>query len=220
MKFFVDTANLEQIKEAQDLGVLDGVTTNPSLMAREGIYGEQAILNHYKTICNLIDGDVSAEVIATDFEGMLKEAAVLSELDAQIVVKLPLIKNGIKACRALSDKGIKTNVTLVFSVGQALLAAKAGATYVSPFIGRLDDISTDGLHLISEIRDVYDNYGFETEILAASVRHTMHIVDCAKIGADVVTSPLSAIEGLLKHPLTDSGLKTFLEDHKKSSAKS
>ena len=214
MKFFIDTADLKQIEEAQALGVLDGVTTNPSLMAKEGIKGETNIINHYKAICEIVDGDVSAEVISTDFDGMVREGEALAALHPQIVVKLPMIKDGIKACRYFSAKGIKTNVTLVFSVGQALLAAKAGATYVSPFIGRLDDISTDGLHLISEIREVYDNYGFETEILAASVRHTMHIVDCAKIGADVMTGPLSAIEGLLRHPLTDSGLAKFLEDAK------
>lgn len=215
MKFFIDTADLEQIKEAQALGVLDGVTTNPSLMAKVGIKGQENIINHYKAICEIVDGDVSAEVISTDFDGMVKEGEALAALNPQIVVKLPMIKDGIKACKYFSEKGIKTNVTLVFSVGQAILAAKAGATYVSPFIGRLDDISTDGLHLINEIREVYDNYLFETEILAASVRHTMHIVDCAKIGADVMTGPLSAIEGLLKHPLTASGLATFLEDAKK-----
>jgi len=212
MKFFIDTANLSQIKEAQDLGVLDGVTTNPSLMAKEGITGLDNIMKHYVDICNIVDGDVSAEVIATDFEGMIREGEALAELHDQIVVKLPMIKDGIKACKYFSEKGIKTNVTLVFSVGQALLAAKAGATYVSPFIGRLDDISTDGLNLISEIRHIYDNYSFETQILAASVRHTMHIIDCAKLGADVMTGPLSAIEGLLKHPLTDIGLAKFLED--------
>lgn len=215
MKFFIDTANLNQIKEAQDLGVLDGVTTNPSLMAKEGITGSENILNHYKAICSIVDGDVSAEVISTDFDGMIKEGEMLSALNPQIVVKLPMIKAGVKACKYFSDKGIKTNVTLVFSVGQAILAAKAGATYVSPFIGRLDDISTDGLNLISEIRHVYDNYGFNTQILAASVRHTMHVIDCAKIGADVMTGPLSSIEGLLKHPLTDIGLAKFLEDFKK-----
>ncbi|MCX7552153.1 fructose-6-phosphate aldolase [Xanthomarina sp. F2636L] len=215
MKFFIDTANLGQIKEAQDLGVLDGVTTNPSLMAKEGITGHDNILKHYVDICNIVDGDVSAEVISTDFEGMIREGEALAELHEQIVIKLPMIKDGIKACKYFSDKGIKTNVTLVFSPGQALLAAKAGATYVSPFIGRLDDISTDGLNLIAEIRHIYDNYGFETEILAASVRHTMHIIDCAKLGADVMTGPLSAIEGLLKHPLTDIGLAKFLEDFKK-----
>ncbi|EMQ94244.1 MULTISPECIES: fructose-6-phosphate aldolase [Xanthomarina] len=215
MKFFIDTANLDQIRDAQDLGVLDGVTTNPSLMAKEGITGHDNILKHYVDICNIVDGDVSAEVISTDFEGMVREGEALAELHEQIVIKLPMIKDGVKACKYFSDKGIKTNVTLVFSPGQALLAAKAGATYVSPFIGRLDDISTDGLNLIAEIRHIYDNYGFATEILAASVRHTMHIIDCAKLGADVMTGPLSAIEGLLKHPLTDSGLAKFLEDYKK-----
>ena len=215
MKFFIDTANLNQIKEAQDLGVLDGVTTNPSLMAKEGITGSENILNHYREICSIVDGDVSAEVISTDFDGMIKEGEMLSDLNPQIVVKLPMIQAGVKACKYFSDKGVKTNVTLVFSVGQAILAAKAGATYVSPFIGRLDDISTDGLNLISEIRHVYNNYGFDTQILAASVRHTMHVIDCAKIGADVMTGPLSSIEGLLKHPLTDIGLAKFLEDFKK-----
>ena len=215
MKFFIDTANLNQIKEAQDLGVLDGVTTNPSLMAKEGITGDENILNHYKSICNLVDGDVSAEVISTDYEGMVKEGEALSALNPQIVVKLPMIKAGVKACKYFSDKGIRTNVTLVFSSGQALLAAKAGATYVSPFIGRLDDISSDGLNIIAEIRHIYDNYGFATEILAASVRHTMNVIDCAKLGADVMTGPLSSIEGLLRHPLTDSGLAKFLEDYKR-----
>lgn len=215
MKFFIDTANLDQIREAQALGILDGVTTNPSLMAKEGITGEQNILNHYKAICEIVDGDVSAEVIATDFDGMIKEGEALAALHPQIVVKLPMIADGIKACKYFSDKGIKTNVTLVFSPGQALLAAKAGATYVSPFIGRLDDVSTDGLNLIEEIRLIFDNYMFDTEILAASVRHTMHIIDCAKIGADVMTGPLSAISGLLKHPLTDIGLEKFLADYKK-----
>ncbi len=215
MKFFIDTANLEQIKEAQALGVLDGVTTNPSLMAKEGITGVDNILKHYVAICNIVDGDVSAEVIATDFAGMVKEGEALAALHPQIVVKLPMIADGVKACKYFSDKGIKTNVTLVFSAGQALLAAKAGATYVSPFIGRLDDISTDGLNLISEIRHIYDNYDFGTQILAASVRHTMHIIDCAKLGSDVMTGPLSAIKGLLKHPLTDSGLAQFLADYQK-----
>ena len=215
MKFFIDTANLADIKEAQDLGVLDGVTTNPSLMAKEGSTGQENIINHYKAICELVDGDVSAEVIATDFEGMVKEGETLAALNPQIVVKIPMTKDGIKACKYFSTKGIKTNVTLVFSVGQALLAAKAGATYVSPFIGRLDDISTDGLNLIDEIRLVYDNYLYDTEILAASVRNTMHIVNCAKIGADVMTGPLSSILGLLKHPLTDSGLAQFLADYAK-----
>ncbi|MGC6479757.1 MAG: fructose-6-phosphate aldolase [Flavobacteriaceae bacterium] len=215
MKFFIDTANLDQIKEAEALGVLDGVTTNPSLMAKEGITGQENVLNHYKAICEAVAGDVSAEVIAVDFEGMVKEGEALAVLHPQIVVKIPMIEEGVKALRYFSDKGIKTNCTLVFSAGQALLAAKAGATYVSPFIGRLDDISVDGLTLIEEIRDIYDNYAFETEILAASVRHTMHIINCAKIGADVMTGPLSAIKGLLNHPLTDKGLAQFLADHKK-----
>ena len=215
MKFFIDTANLDQIKEAQALGILDGVTTNPSLMAKEGITGAENIINHYKAICEVVDGDVSAEVIATDFDGMIAQGEELAALNPQIVVKLPMIADGVKACKYFSDKGIKTNMTLVFSAGQALLAAKAGATYVSPFIGRLDDISTDGLHLISEIRLIYDNYGFETQILAASVRHTMHIIDCAKLGSDVMTGPLNAIKGLLKHPLTDNGLAKFLADYKK-----
>tara|TARA_R110002049_G_scaffold232088_6_gene404647 strand:+ start:57 stop:710 length:654 start_codon:yes stop_codon:yes gene_type:complete len=215
MKFFIDTANLDEIAEAQALGVLDGVTTNPSLMAKEGITGKANILAHYKKICEIVDGDVSAEVISTDFDGMVKEGEALAALHPQIVVKLPVIADGIKACKYFSDKGIKTNVTLVFSVGQALLAAKAGATYMSPFLGRLDDISTDGLQLIAEIRQVYDNYGFETQILSASVRNTMHVINCAKIGSDVMTGPLSSITGLLKHPLTDSGLAKFLEDYKK-----
>ena len=215
MKFFIDTANLDQIREAQDLGVLDGVTTNPSLMAKEGITGRNNILKHYVDICNIVDGDVSAEVIATDFKEMVKEGEELAELHPQIVVKVPMIKEGVKAIKYFTDHGIRTNCTLVFSAGQALLAAKAGATYVSPFIGRLADISTDGLNLIADIRLIYDNYGFETQILAASVRHTMHVINCAKIGADVMTGPLSSIEGLLKHPLTDSGLKQFLEDYKK-----
>ena len=215
MKFFIDTANLEQIREAQLLGVLDGVTTNPSLMAKEGITGEKNIIKHYVDICNIVDGDVSAEVISVDFDGMIKEGNALAALHHQIVVKIPMIEDGIKALKYFSDKGVKTNCTLVFSSGQALLAAKAGATYVSPFIGRLDDNSTDGLDLIEDIRLVYDNYAFHTEILAASVRHTMHIVNCAKIGADVMTGPLSAIKGLLKHPLTDIGLAKFLSDHKK-----
>ncbi|MEK9531137.1 MAG: fructose-6-phosphate aldolase [Flavobacteriaceae bacterium] len=215
MKFFIDTANLEQIKEAQALGVLDGVTTNPSLMAKEGITGQDNIIAHYKSICDIVDGDVSAEVIATDFEGIVAEGEVLAALHPQIVVKVPMILEGIKAIKYFSDKGIKTNCTLVFSSGQALLAAKAGATYVSPFIGRLDDISTDGLQLIEDIRNIYDNYDFKTEILAASVRHTMHVMECAHIGADVMTGPLSAIAGLAKHPLTDIGLATFLADYNK-----
>lgn len=216
MKFFIDTANLDQIREAQDLGILDGVTTNPSLMAKEGITGEQNVINHYKAICEIVDGDVSAEVISTDYEGMVREGMKLAELHENIVVKIPMIKDGVKALKYFSDKGIKTNCTLVFSAGQALLAAKAGASYVSPFIGRLDDISSNGVQLIEQIRLIYDNYAFETEILAASVRHTMHIMDCAEIGADVMTGPLSAIVGLLKHPLTDSGLAQFLADHAKS----
>ena len=215
MKFFIDTANLEQIKEAQSLGILDGVTTNPSLMAKEGITGHENILKHYVDICSAVTGDVSAEVIATDYNGIVQEGEALAALHPQIVVKVPMIKDGIKAIRYFSDKGIKTNCTLVFSAGQAILAAKAGATYVSPFIGRLDDISTDGLNLIDEIRTIYDNYDFKTQILAASVRHTMHVIDCAKIGADVMTGPLSSIVGLLKHPLTDNGLAQFLADHKK-----
>ncbi len=215
MKFFIDTANLNDIREAEALGILDGVTTNPSLMAKEGITGKNNILKHYVDICNIVTGDVSAEVIATDLEGMIREGEELADLHEQIVVKLPMTKEGVKACKYFSDKGIKTNVTLVFSAGQALLAAKAGATYVSPFIGRLDDVSTDGMALIEEIRLIYDNYGFETEILAASVRHTMHIVNCAKLGADVMTGPLSAILGLLKHPLTDNGLAQFLADYAK-----
>ncbi len=217
MKFFIDTANLDQIKEAQDLGVLDGVTTNPSLMAKEGITGKENVINHYKAICNIVEGDVSAEVISTDYEGMIAEGEELAALDSKIVVKIPMIKDGVKALKYFSDKGIKTNCTLVFSPGQALLAAKAGATYVSPFIGRLDDISTDGLDLIEKIRIIYDNYGYETQILAASVRHTMHVINCAEIGADVMTGPLSSITGLLKHPLTDSGLAQFLADHAKAS---
>jgi transaldolase len=215
MKFFIDTANLDQIKEAQDMGILDGVTTNPSLMAKEGITGVDNIMKHYVDICNIVDGDVSAEVISTDFEGMVREGEALAELHDQIVIKLPMIKDGVKACKYFSDRGIKTNVTLVFSPGQALLAAKAGATYVSPFIGRLDDISTDGLNLIAEIRHIYDNYAFDTQILAASVRHTMHVIDCAKLGADVMTGPLKSIAGLLNHPLTDIGLEKFLADYKK-----
>ena len=215
MKFFIDTANLSQIQEAEHLGVLDGVTTNPSLMAKEGIKGEANILKHYKDICEIVQGDVSAEVIATDYEGIIKEGEALAALHPQIVIKVPMIKDGIRAIRYFSQKGIRTNCTLVFSAGQALLAAKAGATYVSPFIGRLDDVSTDGLGLIADIRLIYDNYGYETQVLAASVRHTMHIIECAKIGADVITAPLSAILGLLKHPLTDIGLEKFLTDAKK-----
>ena len=218
MKFFIDTANLAQIKEAQDLGVLDGVTTNPSLMAKEGITGEANVLDHYRAICDIVDGDVSAEVISTDFEGMVREGEILAALDEKIVVKIPMIKDGVKALKYFSNKGVKTNCTLIFSAGQALMAAKAGATYVSPFIGRLDDISTDGLGLIESIRLIFDNYAFDTEILAASVRHPMHIIECAQIGADVITGPLSAMEALMKHPLTDIGLATFLADHAKANA--
>jgi transaldolase len=218
MKFFIDTANLEQIKEAQDLGVLDGVTTNPSLMAKEGITGKENVINHYKAICDIVEGDVSAEVISTDYEGMIAEGEELAALDSKIVVKIPMIKDGVKALKYFSDRGIKTNCTLVFSPGQALLAAKAGATYVSPFIGRLDDISTDGLELIDKIRLIYDNYNFDTQILAASVRHTMHVIQCAEVGADVMTGPLSSITGLLKHPLTDIGLEKFLADYHKGNS--
>jgi transaldolase len=217
MKFFIDTANLDQIREAQDLGVLDGVTTNPSLMAKEGISGTDRVMKHYVDICEIVgDGDVSAEVIATDFDGMVKEGEDLAALHENIVVKVPMTKDGIKAIRYFTDKGIRTNCTLIFSAGQALLAAKAGASYVSPFVGRLDDISTDGIDLIEQIRTIYDNYGFDTEILAASVRHPMHIIACAEIGADVMTGPLSVILQLLKHPLTDIGLAQFLADHKKA----
>jgi transaldolase len=215
MKFFIDTANLNEIKEAYDLGVLDGVTTNPSLMAKEGIKGIDNIKNHYKAICNIVDNNVSAEVIATDLENILKEGRELAKIDDKIVVKVPMIKDGVKAIKKFSSEGIRTNCTLVFSSGQAILAAKAGASYVSPFIGRLDDISQDGLDLIVQMRQIYDNYGFETEILAASIRHTMHIIQCAEIGADVATCPLNVIMNLLKHPLTDSGLEKFLADHKK-----
>lgn len=214
MKFFVDTANLDEIKELNDLGILDGVTTNPSLMAKVGVKGRENVLNHYKAICDLVDGDISAEVIATDFEGMVKEGEELAALHPNIVVKVPMIREGIKAIKYFSDKGIRTNCTLIFSVGQAILAAKAGASYISPFLGRLDDVSTDGLNLIEEIVTVYDNYGFDTEILAASIRHPMHIVDCAKLGADVVTVPAKALEALFNHPLTDIGLAKFLEDYK------
>ena len=216
MKFFIDTANLDQIKEAQSLGILDGVTTNPSLMAKEGIKGDAKIKQHYIDICQAVDGDVSAEVIATDFEGIVKEGEALAALHSQIVVKVPMIKEGIKAIKYFSSKGIRTNCTLIFSAGQALLAAKAGASYVSPFLGRLDDVSTDGINLIHEIRTIFDNYLFETEILAASIRHPMHIIDCAKIGSDVMTGPLSAITALINHPLTDIGLEKFLADHAKN----
>jgi transaldolase len=215
MKFFIDTANLHEIQEAQDLGVLDGVTTNPSLMAKEGITGAENILKHYKAICEIVEGDVSAEVIAIDLEGMIREGEELVKIDDKIVVKIPMTKEGVKALKYFSDKGIRTNCTLIFSAGQALLAAKAGATYVSPFVGRLDDISTDGVGLIAQIMHIYGNYGYETQVLAASVRHPMHIIQCAEAGAHVMTGPLSAIEALLKHPLTDIGLAKFLADYNK-----
>lgn len=215
MKFFIDTANLNEIREAQELGILDGVTTNPSLMAKEGISGKNNVYKHYKAICDIVDGDVSAEVIATDYKGMIEEGEELITIDPKIVVKIPMIKDGIKAIKYFSQKGIRTNCTLVFSAGQALLAAKAGATYVSPFIGRLDDISQDGMELIAQIVGIYRNYDYQTEVLAASVRHTMHLISCAEVGADVVTCPLNVITGLLNHPLTDSGLAKFLADHKK-----
>src|SRR5690349_7436071 len=215
MKFFIDTANLSQIKEAHDLGVLDGVTTNPSLMAKEGIGGADKVRAHYKAICDIVDNNVSAEVISTEFDAMIKEGKELAKIDDKIVVKVPMIKDGVKAIKKFSSEGIRTNCTLVFSPGQAILAAKAGASYMSPFIGRLDDIAQDGLELIAQIRLIYDNYGFDTEILAASVRHTIHLIKCAEIGADVATCPLNVITGLLKHPLTDSGLEKFLADHKK-----
>jgi transaldolase len=215
MKFFIDTANLAEIKEAYDLGVLDGVTTNPSLMAKEGIKGAEGIKSHYKAICNIVDNNVSAEVIATDLENIMKEGRELAKIDDKIVVKVPMIKDGVKAIKKFSSEGIRTNCTLVFSPGQAILAAKAGASYVSPFIGRLDDISQDGVQFIAQLRQIYDNYSFETEILAASIRHTMHLIQCAEIGADVATCPLNVIMALLKHPLTDSGLEKFLADHKK-----
>ena len=218
MKFFIDTANLDQIKEAQDLGILDGVTTNPSLMAKEGISGEDKVIAHYKAICDIVDDNVSAEVIAVTYDEIIKEGEALAALDAKIVVKVPMIKDGIKAIKYFSSKGIKTNCTLIFSAGQALLAAKAGATYVSPFLGRLDDIGSEGLNLVEDIRTIFDNYGYTTQILAASIRGPLHIVECAKLGADVMTGPLTAILGLLKHPLTDSGLATFLDDHKKAAA--
>ncbi|WP_304344382.1 fructose-6-phosphate aldolase [Chryseobacterium koreense] len=216
MKFFIDTANLDQIREAQELGILDGVTTNPSLMAKEGISGKEAILNHYKTICEIVeDGDISAEVLGTTYDEMIKEGEELAAIHPNIVVKIPMIKDGVKALKYFSDKGIRTNCTLIFSAGQALIAAKAGANYVSPFLGRLDDISVDGMNLIEEIRVIFDNYMFDTEILAASIRSPMHIINCAKIGADVVTSPLASILNLLNHPLTDNGLAQFIADAKK-----
>ena len=219
MKFFIDTDNLDHIKEAKDLGILDGVTTNPSLMAKEGITGKENIYRHYKKICDLVDGDVSAEVIATDFKGILKEGKELAEIAENIVVKVPMIKDGVKAICEFTSLEIPTNCTLVFSVGQAILAAKAGATYISPFIGRIDDSNWEGMQLIRDIFDVYSMQGYDSEILAASIRSSMHIVEAAKAGADVVTCPLDAILGLLKHPLTDIGLAKFLEDHKKAEGK-
>jgi len=218
MKFFIDTANLDEIREANDLGVLDGVTTNPSLMVKEGISGEANIRKHYVDICNIVDGDVSAEVISTDFEGMIREGKELAALHENIVVKVPMIKEGVKALKYFSDNGIRTNCTLIFSAGQALIAAKAGANYVSPFLGRLDDISTDGLDLIEDIRTIYDNYEYDTEILAASIRHPIHIIESPKLGADVATCPLKPILQLLNHPLTDAGLKQFLADHAKGNS--
>ncbi|WP_026464842.1 fructose-6-phosphate aldolase [Adhaeribacter aquaticus] len=215
MKFFIDTANLKDIQEAYDLGVLDGVTTNPSLMAKEGISGHDNVMAHYKAICDIVDGDISAEVIAVDYEGIIREGEMLAELHPNIVVKVPMIKDGVKAIKYFSEKGIKTNCTLIFSAGQALLAAKAGATYVSPFVGRLDDVGTDGMSLIEQIVQIYSNYGFQTQVLAASVRHVIHLLQCAEVGADVVTCPLNVITSLLNHPLTDSGLAKFLADHKK-----
>jgi transaldolase len=216
MKFFIDTANLQDIREAKDLGILDGVTTNPSLMAKEGISGKDNIMRHYAAICEIVEGDVSAEVIATDYDGIVAEGMALSEIAPNIVVKVPMIRDGIKAIRYFSDQDIRTNCTLVFSSGQAILAAKAGATYLSPFIGRIDDTNWDGMELIREIAEIYAIQGYETQILAASIRSSRHIVDAAKSGADVVTCPLSAILGLLKHPLTDIGLAQFLADHKKA----
>lgn len=215
MKFFIDTANLNEIREAAALGILDGVTTNPSLMAKEGISGKDKILNHYLTICNLVNGPVSAEVISTDFEGMLREGEELASLHPNITVKVPMIREGLKAIKYFSDKGIATNCTLVFSAAQALLAAKAGASMVSPFIGRIDDSSWDGVQLISQIVHIYNNYGYETEVLAASIRNPLHIVKCAEAGADIATCPLSSINGLFNHPLTDIGLEKFLSDYRK-----
>lgn len=215
MKFFIDTANIDEIKEANNLGILDGVTTNPSLMAKEKITGQQNILKHYTEICHIVNGPVSAEVIATDYQGMIKEGEQLANLHDNIVVKVPMTIDGIRAIKYFSKQGIRTNCTLIFSAGQALLAAKAGATYVSPFVGRLDDISADGIALIAQIRQVFDNYNFNTQILAASVRHPMHIIECAQIGADVMTAPLKAILQLAQHPLTDAGLAQFLADHAK-----
>lgn len=217
MKFFLDTANLDQIKEANELGILDGVTTNPSLMAKEGIKGAEAVNKHYVDICNIVDGDISAEVISTDFDGMVAEGKKLAALHKNIVVKIPMIKDGVKAMKWFTDNGIRTNCTLVFSAGQAILAAKAGAAYVSPFIGRIDDIGWDGMELVHQIRQIYSVQGYQTEILAASIRSSLHIIKCAEAGADVCTCPLDSILGLLKHPLTDNGLAKFLEDAKKFS---
>ncbi|WP_020602695.1 fructose-6-phosphate aldolase [Spirosoma spitsbergense] len=215
MKFFIDTANLADIREAQEMGILDGVTTNPSLMAKEGITGKDSVMRHYKEICEIVQSDVSAEVISVTYDEMIKEGEELAEIDENIVVKVPMSGDSIKAIKYFSEKGIRTNCTLVFSAGQALLAAKAGATYVSPFVGRLDDISTDGMALIEQIVNIYTNYGYTTEVLAASVRHPMHVIQCAEIGADVMTAPLSVIKMLINHPLTDSGLAKFLADHAK-----
>lgn len=215
MKFFIDTASLSEIQEAYDLGVLDGVTTNPSLMAKEGIGGKENIFNHYKAICNIVDNNVSAEVIATDLEGILREGRELAKIDDKIVVKVPMIKEGVKAIKQLSSEDIRINCTLIFNAGQAIIAAKAGASYVSPFLGRLDDISMDGLALLQQMVGIFDNYGFETEILAASIRNNLHLIRCAEMGADVATCPLSVIMGLLKHPLTDSGLEKFIADYHK-----
>ncbi len=219
MKFFIDTASLAQVEEARDLGILDGVTTNPSLMAKEGISGLDNVYRHYRTICDLVDGDVSAEVIATDYEAMLNEGQRLAEIAPNIVVKIPMIKDGVRAISKLTELGIRTNCTLVFSAGQAILAAKAGATYLSPFMGRVDDINWDGVGLIEAIAEIYNLQGYDTEILAASVRNSKHIVDAARAGADVVTCPLNAILGLLKHPLTDIGLEKFLADHRAAETK-
>ncbi len=216
MKFFIDTANLADIREAQEMGILDGVTTNPSLMAKEGITGKDNVMRHYKQICEIVGGDVSAEVISIKYDEMIKEGDELAELDENIVVKIPMTGDGVKAIRYFSEKGIRTNCTLIFSAGQALMAAKAGASFVSPFVGRLDDISTDGMALIEQIVTIFTNYGYDTEVLAASVRHPMHIIQCAEIGADVMTAPLSVIKALLNHPLTDSGLAKFLADHEKA----
>ncbi|GAB4023482.1 fructose-6-phosphate aldolase [Spirosoma koreense] len=216
MKFFIDTANLADIREAQEMGVLDGVTTNPSLMAKEGITGKDNVMRHYKQICEIVGNDVSAEVISIKYDEMIKEGDELAEIDENIVVKIPMTADGVKAIKYFSEKGIRTNCTLIFSAGQALVAAKAGASFVSPFVGRLDDISTDGMELIEQIVTIFTNYGITTEVLAASVRHPMHVIKCAEIGADVMTAPLSVIKSLLNHPLTDIGLAKFLADHEKA----